>query len=48
MKRHVASAAEWVCGVLDAIPAYEEGRWWRYGDWGCRMRISRIWARWGD
>lgn len=23
--------------ALDAIPAYEDGRWYRYGDWGCRI-----------
>ena len=24
-----------LCTVLDNIPRYEQGRWWRYGDWGC-------------
>ena len=24
-----------LCTLLDNIPRYEQGRWWRYGDWGC-------------
>lgn len=23
--------------ALDRIPAYDTGRWYRYGDWGCRL-----------
>jgi hypothetical protein len=30
--------------LLDRIPSYEDGRWYRYGDWGCRLRLDRIWA----
>jgi hypothetical protein len=30
--------------ALDRVPAYEGGRWYRYGDWGCRLRLSRYWA----
>lgn len=48
MKRAAGNAAERLCAFLDKIPHYQDGRWYRYGDWGCRMRISRIWARWGD
>ena len=31
--------------VLDRIPAYEDGRWYRYGGWGCRLRLHRFWAK---
>jgi hypothetical protein len=31
--------------LLDAIPIYEDGRWWRYGDWGCRLQLHRLWWR---
>ena len=30
---------------LDAMPAYERGRWYRYGQWGCRLRLARFWWR---
>lgn len=26
--------------VLDQIPRYIEGRWWRDGDWGCALGLS--------
>ena len=42
MKR-VRMLIEWVDGRLDAIPSYEEGRWYRHGGYGCRMRLSRLW-----
>ena len=29
--------------ALDCLPAYEDGQWYRYGDWGCRLRLYRIW-----
>jgi hypothetical protein len=48
VKRLIGNAAVHVCAVLDAIPAYEQGVWYRHGDWGCRLRISRLWAAWGD
>jgi hypothetical protein len=31
--------------LLDAVPTYEGGRWFRYGGWGCRMGLSRLWWR---
>ena len=34
--------------LLDAIPIYEDGRWWRYGDWGCRLQLHRLWWRLGE
>ena len=36
---------EWLDGRLDAIPDYEEGRWYRHGGWGCRLRMSRLWDK---
>lgn len=31
--------------ALDQIPAYDEGRWYRYGHWGCRWRrLQRAWV----
>lgn len=29
--------------VLDRIPRREEGRWYRYGYWGCQSGISDHW-----
>jgi hypothetical protein len=38
--------AAWVADeVLDRVPAREDGRWHRYGGWGCRMGLSRLWDR---
>lgn len=28
---------------LDLIPAYEQGRWYRYGQWGCRLHLWKFW-----
>lgn len=30
--------------ALDRIPRYEDGRWYRYGDWGCQLCLSRWWG----
>ena len=30
--------------LLDRVPAYWGGSWHRYGDWGCRLRLSRYWG----
>jgi hypothetical protein len=31
--------------LLDQVPRYSEGRWWRDGDWGCALGLSnRSWA----
>ncbi len=30
--------------ALDRIPAYEDGRWYRYGDWGCQLGLWKIWG----
>jgi hypothetical protein len=29
-------AAERLHVIFDAVPVYEDERWYRYGDWGCR------------
>mgnify|MGYP001559836493 CR=1 FL=1 len=34
--------------LLDAIPAREDGRWFRYGDWGCRLAYRFPALRWWD
>jgi hypothetical protein len=40
-------SAVWLLDViLDGIPACEDGRWYRYGEWGCRLRLHRFW--WPD
>lgn len=39
----VRTIIEWVDGVLDRIPSYEDGRWYRGGCWGCRMQMWRLW-----
>lgn len=31
--------------LLDRIPAYEDGHWYRAGQWGCRLRLHRYWWR---
>lgn len=40
-----------LCHLLDRIPTYEDGRWYRYGDWGCLLGLSRrssdLNDRWG-
>ena len=33
---------------LDAIPTLEDGRWYRYGGWGCRLRLPRVGANAGS
>lgn len=30
--------------ALDRVPRRDQGRWYRYGDWGCQLRLSRFWA----
>lgn len=43
---HGAQAAAWLLDEsLDRVPRREEGRWYRYGDWGCQLGLSRFWAR---
>lgn len=32
--------------VLDQVPRHEDGRWYRYGQWGCQLRLWRFW--WKD
>jgi hypothetical protein len=49
----LADVLEWIDGCLDAIPCWEHdgltGRhWFRYGGWGCRIRLGRIWTRLPD
>jgi hypothetical protein len=34
--------------ILDAIPTREDGRWFRYGDWGCRLTYKFPALRWWD
>ncbi len=35
---------EWLCGVLDHIPAYEQGRWFRVSGYGYRIGLGK----WSD
>ena len=30
--------------ALDRVPRREEGRWYRFGDWGCQLQLARYWA----
>ncbi len=50
MKYLIVAGLERLCTLLDAIPAYEGGRWYRYVDWGCRLGIAawsgRLEDRW--
>lgn len=38
--RWLAELADW---LLDCVPSREDGRWYRHGNWGCRLRLHRIW-----
>jgi hypothetical protein len=31
--------------ALDQLPAYQDGKWYRYGQWGCRLQLARYWGR---
>ena len=49
-KRKLADIGESVVGdidhLLDSIPSYEDGKWRRYGEWGCKMQLlARYWRR---
>lgn len=46
-KRHFSETLLYPCAVLDRIPAYEDGRWYRHGAWGCRLGLSKPWGWWG-
>jgi len=34
--------------ALDQVPRREDGRWFRYGQWGCQLRLWRFWWQPGD
>lgn len=41
-------AAETLDSALDGIPTYDDGKWYRYGHWGCRLGVfRRAWNLWG-
>jgi len=44
MRKATAFFLDALCGVLDCIPRCSEGRWYRYGDWGCQIGIARFGA----
>jgi len=29
--------------LLDCIPVYYDGHWYRNGGWGCRWHLHRFW-----
>ncbi|AYY11518.1 hypothetical protein EF847_01050 [Actinobacteria bacterium YIM 96077] len=43
----LGDAIERLDRLLDNIPAYlhdgHHRRWWRHGQWGCRLHFSRVW-----
>lgn len=39
---------EWLDETLDKIPEYRDGRWYRYGDWGCRLGLGKLWVDTSD
>ena len=41
--RQLLEGLDW---LLDSVPSYEHGQWYRFGGWGCRMHMSNIW--WND
>lgn len=53
LKRSVVIGLEWLCGLLDRIPVYSEGRWyWDGGAVGCYWlrlaeRSAALDERWG-
>jgi hypothetical protein len=48
MLRQLDRMLEWLDGRLDTVPSYEEGRWYRYGDWGCKLSYRFSALRWWD
>ena len=41
----VSKTAVWLFDeLLDQIPGYWDGRWHRYGQWGCALGLGRYWA----
>jgi hypothetical protein len=30
--------------ALDRVPKYEDGRWYRFGLWGCGTWLNRYWT----
>ena len=51
MRLLLVVVTERLCRILDAIPRYCEGRWYRHGDWGCQLGLAmlsyRLDERWG-
>lgn len=41
MKKLIVWSLELLCHALDNIPTYEDGQWFRYGDWGCQIGLSK-------
>jgi len=33
---------------LDYVPRREDGKWYRYGCWGCQLRLWRFWWKGAD
>lgn len=40
IRKAIVSGLEVACTALDLIPTYEDGRWYRFGGWGCRLRLA--------
>lgn len=47
MTGRAARALRWLAWLadeaLDRVPAWEDGTWYWYGGWGCRMRLWKLW-----
>lgn len=44
----VSTPLYWLCWVLDRVPSYEDGHFYRQADWGCRLGLSLYAARLED
>jgi hypothetical protein len=43
VRQALANGLYYLCWLFDVIPGRWDGKWHRYGDWGCYpLRISRL------
>lgn len=40
VKRFIVWAIEALDTLLDKVPTYEDGKFYRYGFWGCRLQLA--------
>jgi len=40
IRRLIVRVLSRTCTFLDGIPGRWDGRWYRYGQWGCQLRLG--------